>query len=94
MRHGGAGGGRKALVAGEHSIQPFLKQHRKGFAQAVEQVCGRRVGEETGRIGFYHLFPVPIRPRHPVGLGGGAGLLGDGVKAEPRRQHQALFANS
>src|SRR3982074_3505516 len=78
-------------VAGDPRSHPPLEQHREGFAQAVEQGCGRRVGEEACRIGLQHLFPVPVRPRHPVGLRGGAGLLGDGVEAEPRRQHKSLL---
>src|SRR5882757_2724141 len=42
LRDGGARGGREALMPGEYRIQPFLEQHRDGFAQAVEQVGGRR----------------------------------------------------
>ena len=91
MRDRGAGRGRKPLVAGEHIVEPLLEQHRDRLAQAVQQVGGRRVGEEAGGVGLEHLFPVPIGPRHLVGLRGGAGLFGDGVEAEPRRQHESLL---
>ena len=50
-------------------IQPLLQQHRDGFAQAVKQVGGRRVGEEAVGVGLEHLFPIPIGARHLVGLG-------------------------
>jgi len=83
MRDGGARRGRKALVPGEHLIEPLLQQHRDRLTQAVKQVGGRRVGKEAGRVGLEHFFPVPVGPRHLVGPGRGARLFGDGVEASP-----------
>ena len=91
MGNRGTGGGREALVAGKHLIEPLLEQHRDGFAQAVKQVGGGGIGEEAGRVGLEHLFPIPVRARHLVGLRSRPRLFGDGVEAEPRRQHKSLL---
>ena len=82
------------LVTREDVVEPLLEQHRDGLAQAVEQVGRRSIREEAIRIRLQHFLPIPIRPRHPVGLRGGTGLVRDRVEAETGRQHETLSASS
>ena len=48
------------VVAGEHALEALLVQHVDGLGQAVEQVGGRRVGEEPILVGGQHLLPAEI----------------------------------
>src|SRR6266699_788465 len=51
---------RVARVAGEDVLQAFLLEHRERFAQAVEQVGRRRVGEVAALVVGDYLLPVPV----------------------------------
>ena len=78
-------------VPGEHLRQPLFAQHGQRLLQPVEQVGGRRIGEEPLLVGREHGAPVPVGPRQARAAVGGEGLLADDVEAEPRRQHQPLL---
>src|SRR5882762_4785564 len=54
---------RVARMAGEDVLQALLLEHRERFAQAVEQVGRRRVGEVAALVVGEHLVPGPIRAR-------------------------------
>ena len=91
---GGDGGTRRlgmASVARKDRVEPFLQQHVAGFAEAVEQVGGGRVGKPAVGIGRQHLVPVPECLHHIRRLGGFDRLLAHRVEGEAGRQHQALL---
>src|SRR5712691_3527966 len=53
------GAHRAPRVAGEDVLQALLREHRERFAQAVEQIGRRRVGEEARLVVGDDLLPVP-----------------------------------
>ena len=85
------GGFGVAQVPREDSVEPLLEQHAQRFAQAVEQVGGRGVGEKARSVVPDHRLPVPVGAGQPRRFGGFERLGADGVQAQARRQHQALL---
>ena len=55
--HRGTRRGREPLMALEDVRQAFLFEHRERFAETKQQVRGRRIGEESRRVGRQHLLP-------------------------------------
>ena len=79
-------------MTGEDIVQPFFMQHVDGFAQPVQQVGARRIGEHAARIRCQHVIPVPIGTRQPAGrLRHRQRLFADRIEAQPRRQHQTFL---
>ena len=60
---GAAGGLGVAFVAGVDVGQPLLQQHVQRCFQPVQQVDGRRVGEEPGLVGRHQRRPIPVAAR-------------------------------
>src|SRR5438309_6615556 len=83
---------RMALVPREDRVEAlFVEQHAERFAQAVEQIGRRRIGEIAGLAVGDHIVPRPVAARQARGFGGGQRLGRDAVERQPRRQHQPLL---
>src|SRR6202166_2404615 len=72
-----------AGVAGEHSRQAFVIEHRQRLAQPIQQVGDRCVREEPVPIGRQDRLPVPVRLRQTGAGRGIERLFADGVEAAP-----------
>src|SRR6266481_1087479 len=82
---------RVARMAGEDVLQALLLEHRERFAQAVEQVGRRRVGEVAGLVVGKHLIPGPIGAREFRRLRRLARLFAHAIERQAGRQHQAFL---
>ena len=89
--HRGSGGVPEALVAGKDACQPLVHEHGDCFAEPVEQIRRRRVGEKASLVVAQHRLPIPIGARQAGRLRRGQRLVADRIEAEARRQHKALL---
>src|SRR5439155_463501 len=78
-------------MAGEDVLQAFLLEHRERFAQAVEQVGRRRVGEIACLVVGKHLVPGPIGAREFRRLRRLARPFAHAIERQAGRQHQAFL---
>ncbi len=91
---GGGGASRRlgqTVVPGEDVAEALLLEHGDRLLEPEQQGGRRREGKEAALAGGDHRLPFPIRARQLGALAGVERLGGDGVEAEPRRQHQPLL---
>ena len=88
---GRAGGLGEAPVPRENTVEPFLPEHGEGLAQAEEQACRGRVGEEAARVGGEMVVPTEVGVRQRGSGAVGQRPLADRCETEARRQHEPLL---